>query len=85
MCIDTSGDWSSDVCSSDLQMMMMMCLSPQLMMHRPNTMMGQPQITTGPSDSDDDDESFEYERGDIDYHDYENNISIDCAESVLSQ
>jgi len=37
------------------------------------------------SDSDDDDESFEYERGDIDYHDYENNISIDCAESVLSQ
>ena len=34
------------------------------------------------SDSDDDDESFEYESGDIDY---ENNISIDCAESVLSQ
>ena len=36
------------------------------------------------SDSDDDDESFEYECGDID-DDYENNISIDCAESVLDQ
>ena len=36
------------------------------------------------SDSDSDDESFEYECGDIECV-YENNISIDCAESVLDQ